>query len=86
MTAGSGRNEPALYSWDVEGSGDGRRVSQCGVTDDRQAALRHVHHALADAPDGTRGVVRRVELSVSGRPVYVHLDTIAWARRDGGGP
>ncbi|MFC6878975.1 MULTISPECIES: hypothetical protein [Actinomadura] len=52
------------------------------MTDDEDRARRHVGDELADAPPGTRGVVRRVGLAgLSGR-VYADLGTVATARRD----
>ncbi|WP_344959091.1 hypothetical protein [Actinomadura miaoliensis] len=66
-----------LYAWDLS-SPDGL----CGVTDSRAAAIGHVTEALRTAENGTRGVVRRVELSPSGRPVYVDLGAVARAWRE----
>ncbi|MFC7731207.1 hypothetical protein [Actinomadura keratinilytica] len=66
-----------LYAWDLS-TPDGL----CGVTDSRAAAIGHVTDALRKAEDGTRGVVRRVALSPSGRPVYIDLGPIARARRE----
>ncbi|WP_131741303.1 hypothetical protein [Actinomadura roseirufa] len=75
-----------LYSWDVKGR-DGAGAG--GVTDDCGEAVRQVDAALRDAPFGTRGVVRKVELSPSGQTMYLDRgevaralkgpDTVVWA-------
>jgi hypothetical protein len=67
---------PVLFTWDVFAEGGAG-----GVTDDRDAARRHVREALAGAPPGTRGCVRRVALCPLGRAVYVDLGLVAEARR-----
>lgn len=52
-----------------------------GVTDDRDAAMRHVHRTLRDGGPGT---VRHVALDPLGRIRYVQLRTVAEACRDEG--
>ncbi|HEU5030265.1 MAG TPA: hypothetical protein VFV01_35510 [Spirillospora sp.] len=52
------------------------------MTDDREAARRHVREGLAGAPPGTWGRVRRVALCPLGRAVYVDLGLVAEARRE----
>ncbi|GAA2606619.1 hypothetical protein SMC26_32225 [Actinomadura fulvescens] len=73
---------PELYAWDLE-KADG--AGSCGMTDDREAAFGNVGQALAGAPPGAKGRVRRVEPSYSGRVGYVDLGTVGWARQDGTG-
>ncbi|GAA2167106.1 hypothetical protein [Actinomadura napierensis] len=63
-----------LFTWDVFADGGAG-----GVTDDPEAARRHVREGLAEAPPGTRGRVRRVALCPLGRAVYV--DGRAGSRR-----
>lgn len=67
---------PELYDWDVEAHG-----AAGGVTDDEERALRRVRDELADAPRGTRGIVRRVGLPAGDGP-YLDQGTVAVARRD----
>lgn len=66
-----------LFTWDVFVDGGAG-----GVTDDREAARRHVGEGLAGAPPGTWGRVRRVALCPLGRAVYVDLGPVAEACRD----
>lgn len=66
---------PLLFSWDVASGAS-------GVTDDKDCALRHVQRELLDAPCGTCGVVRRVELTALAAGHYAVLATIAVGRRD----
>lgn len=66
-----------LFTWDVLADGGAG-----GVTDDRDAARRHVREGLAEAPPGTWGRVRRVALCPFGRAVCVDLGPVAEACRD----
>jgi hypothetical protein len=67
--------EPSLYAWDVPA------VRTGGVTDSREAARTRVEEALTGAPAETRGVVRKVELSLGGQPSYIPLGVVASAWR-----
>jgi hypothetical protein len=80
MTGAKQGGPPALFAWDVVLCGRG----ECGVTDDRVAALRHVRRVLQAADAGSRGRVRRVTVGVSGRVEYVELGVVAEAWRDEG--
>jgi hypothetical protein len=71
------REPLVLFTWDVLADGGAG-----GVTDDREAARRHVREGLTAAPPGARGQVRRVALSPLGRSVYLDLGLVAEARRD----
>ena len=66
---------PPLYAWDV----DAPAVRSSGVTDDKAVAIKHVKAALAAAPCGSRGRVRKVRPSYSGQVTYVELGTVAEA-------
>ncbi|WP_067491459.1 hypothetical protein [Actinomadura hibisca] len=70
---------PRLYSWDVEQGGPG------GVTDDPERAIDHVNRALADAPPGTRAVVREVALGCAFSGAYRLVANVGTARRGAGG-
>ncbi|MFI0482694.1 hypothetical protein [Actinomadura sp. 9N215] len=71
----NGTSGPPLYAWDVaEGA--------CGVTEDRDAAIRHVRRGLEEGAPGTRGEVRRVAVSMSGRVEYLQLGVVVEGRRD----
>ncbi|TDB82103.1 hypothetical protein E1264_31790 [Actinomadura sp. KC216] len=66
---------PPLYTWDVaEGA--------CGVTGDRDAAIQQVLLGLETAAPGTRGAVRRVAVSMSGRVEYLRLGVVVEGGRD----
>lgn len=72
------RKPRKIFVWDVR-NGD---AGWSGVTDDRDAAMKHVHRVLRDCgPDG-QGSVRRVALDPLGRVRYIHLKTVAEAWRD----
>ncbi|TDD89323.1 hypothetical protein E1293_05165 [Actinomadura darangshiensis] len=74
------RAQRKIFVWDVRG----RDAGWAGVTDDRDAAMRHVHQVLRDGgPDGW-GTVRRVALDPLGRVRYVPIRTVAEAWRDEG--
>lgn len=64
-----------LYAWDVWGGDAGR----AGVTDDRNAAIRHVHEGLRDL-ESRAGRVRHVALAPDGTTAYIDLRTVgeAW--------
>ncbi|MGH3241655.1 MAG: hypothetical protein ACRDNL_14875 [Spirillospora sp.] len=77
MSAKERNSAPSLYAWDVaEGA--------CGVTGDRDAAIQHVRRGLEAAAPGTRGEVRRVAVSMSGRVEYLQLGVLVEGRRDAG--
>ncbi|MGH3243973.1 MAG: hypothetical protein ACRDNL_26585 [Spirillospora sp.] len=67
-----------LFAWDVITKNAGR----CGVTDDRDVAIRHVHRALRGFEAGASGKVRRVALAPDGSAAYVDLRTVGEAWRD----
>ncbi|TDD34852.1 hypothetical protein E1287_15340 [Actinomadura sp. KC06] len=67
-----------LFAWDVFTVNAG----QCGVTDDRDVAIRHVHRALRGFEEGASGKVRRVALAPDGTAAYVDLRTVGEAWRD----
>ncbi|TYK48035.1 hypothetical protein [Actinomadura decatromicini] len=52
------------------------------MTDDRNAAIRHVHEAMRGFGSGAFGTVRRVALAPDGSAAYVDLDTVGEAWRD----
>lgn len=72
-----------LYAWDVEPPDTTRTSGAGGVTGDESEAIGQVRRALAGAPAGTSGVVRRVAVGESGRVAYVNLGTIGRAWLDG---
>ncbi|NDU75513.1 hypothetical protein GWI34_23245 [Actinomadura sp. DSM 109109] len=49
------------------------------MTDDRDAAMRHVHRTLLTLEPGSRGTVQQVALEPLGRSRYVCLRTVAEA-------
>lgn len=57
----------------------------CGVTDDRDRAIGHVHQVLQDAPVGARGTVQRVELVLATPVVHAPVGRRARALRVPGG-
>ncbi|GAA4238563.1 hypothetical protein GCM10022254_55040 [Actinomadura meridiana] len=73
-----GRGPYRIFTWDVRAGDRG----WSGVTDDRDAAMRHLHQALRDSEPGGQGAIRHVGLDPLGRARYVHLDTVAEAWRD----
>ena len=79
MTGAKKGGPPMLFAWDVVLRDGG----ECGVTDDRGAALRHVRRALQSGKAVGRGRVRRVTVGLSGRVEYVELGVVAEAWRDG---
>jgi hypothetical protein len=70
-----------IYAWDVWG----RDVGRAGVTDDRNAAIRHVHEALRELESRAAGKVRHVALAPDGTTAYVDLRTVGEAWRDATG-
>lgn len=80
MTGARKGGPPTLFAWDVAL----REGGECGVTDDRDAALRHVRRVLHAADGGARGRVRRVTVGLSGRVEYVELGVVAEVWREGG--
>lgn len=72
------RAAQGMFAWDVRGGESGWG----GVTDDRNAAMRHVHRALHESGPGGWGTVRHVALDPLGRVRYIHLSTVAEAWRD----
>lgn len=64
---------PALYAWDVT-------CGKAGVTDDPDAAMAHVAHALRTGVSGARGELRQVALAPSGHAKYVDVRRLgeAW--------
>jgi hypothetical protein len=76
----SNNQPPRLFAWDVRGVDAGRG----GVTDDRNAAIRHVHEAMRGLESGASGKVRRVALAPDGSAAYVDLDIVGEAWRDKG--
>lgn len=72
------RKPRKIFVWDVRGQDAG----WSGVTDNRDAAMQHLHRVLREGgPDG-QGSVRRVALDPLGRVRYIHLKTVAEAWRD----
>lgn len=71
-----------MYAWDAE-TPDDAVPDACGVTDDRAVAIECVRLAVGSGPADARGRVRKVDVSLSGRIVFVDLGVIGEARFDG---
>jgi hypothetical protein len=69
---------PKLYAWDVWA----REAGRGGVTDDREAAIRHVREALHSLAPHASGKVRHVVLAPDGTAAYVDLRTVGEAWHD----
>lgn len=80
MPAQRSHEPPTLYDWDVIPSGT--RGTEGGVTDDRTAAIGHVHRVLKEAAPGAFGKVRKVRTSLDGSVTYIELGAVGEARRD----
>ncbi|WP_121435102.1 hypothetical protein [Actinomadura pelletieri] len=52
------------------------------MTDDRDAAIRHVHQALRRVDGRASGEVRKVALAPDGSAAYIDLRTVGEAWRD----
>lgn len=77
---GQVRGPRRMLTRDVRAGGSGWG----GVTDDRDAAMRHVHRTLRDGAPCGWGTVRHVALDPLGRARYINLSTVAEAWRDEG--
>jgi hypothetical protein len=82
---GSRVGGPVLYAWDVHTPQEPNGPGACGVTWDRDNAVKGLSGALTTFPHGTYGTVRKVTPSLFGDVTYQDLGMLGDARRTGRG-